>query len=85
MAAGTAASVNTYFVQLEKKVGHRARSATWRNALGVSSPTLERAGRDLVGSLTLGSREVSPAGHGDGLRHHRRARLALLSQACARR
>jgi membrane peptidoglycan carboxypeptidase len=58
MAAGTASSVNTYFVQLEKKVGiEPVREMAQR--LGVRSPTLN--GPDaLVGSLTLGSREVSP-------------------------
>jgi membrane peptidoglycan carboxypeptidase len=58
MAAGTASSVNTYFVQLEKKVGlEPVRDMAQR--LGVQSPTLN--GNDaLVGSLTLGSREVSP-------------------------
>ena len=58
MAAATADSVNTYFVQLEKKVGvEQVRDMAQR--LGVRSPTLN--GPDaLVGSLTLGSREVSP-------------------------
>ena len=58
MVAATAGSVNTYFVQLEKKVGvPPVRDMAQR--LGVRSPTLN--GDDaLVGSLTLGSREVSP-------------------------
>jgi membrane peptidoglycan carboxypeptidase len=58
MAAATAGSVNTYFVQLEKKVGiEPVRDMAQR--LGVRSPTLNGPGA-LVGSLTLGSREVSP-------------------------
>jgi membrane peptidoglycan carboxypeptidase len=58
MAAGTASSVNTYFVQLEKKVGiEPVRDMAQR--LGVKSPTLNGPNA-LVGSLTLGSREVSP-------------------------
>jgi membrane peptidoglycan carboxypeptidase len=58
MAAGTASSVNTYFVQLEKKVGiEPVRDMAQR--LGVRSPTLN-GNAALVGSLTLGSREVSP-------------------------
>jgi membrane peptidoglycan carboxypeptidase len=58
MAAGTADSVNTYFVQLEKKVGlEPVRDMAQR--LGVRSPTLNGPNA-LVGSLTLGSREVSP-------------------------
>jgi membrane peptidoglycan carboxypeptidase len=58
MAAGTANSVNTYFVQLEKKVGlEPVRDMAQR--LGVRSPTLNGP-QALVGSLTLGSREVSP-------------------------
>ncbi len=58
MVVATAQSVNTYFVQLEKKVGVPAvRDMAQR--LGVRSPALN-GDAALVGSLTLGSREVSP-------------------------
>ena len=50
--------MNTYFVQLEKKVGMpKVRDMAQR--LGVRSPSLD-GDAALVGSLTLGSREVSP-------------------------
>jgi membrane peptidoglycan carboxypeptidase len=59
MAAATADSVNTYFVQLEKKVGlGPVRDMAQR--LGVRSPTLNGPADDLGGSLTLGSHEVTP-------------------------
>jgi membrane peptidoglycan carboxypeptidase len=59
MASGTASSVNTYFVQLEKKVGlGPVRDMAIR--LGVRSPQVNVPVADLGGSLTLGSREVSP-------------------------
>jgi membrane peptidoglycan carboxypeptidase len=58
MVNATSGSVNTYFVQLEKKVGVPAvRDMAIR--LGVQSPAL-KGDAALVGSLTLGSREVSP-------------------------
>ncbi len=58
MPQATAQSVNTYFVQLEKKVGvPEVRDMAIR--LGVQSPSL-KGDKALVGSLTLGSREVSP-------------------------
>jgi membrane peptidoglycan carboxypeptidase len=58
MAAGTAQSVNTYFVQLEKKVGLKpVRDMAQR--LGVRSPTLDDMSQ-IGGSLTLGAKEVSP-------------------------
>jgi membrane peptidoglycan carboxypeptidase len=57
MGGGTAQSVNTYFVQLEKRVGIPAvRDMAIR--LGVRSPTF-KGDAALVGSLTLGSLEVS--------------------------
>ena len=59
MANATADSVNTYFVQLEKKVG-LGRSVTWRAGSACSRLTLNGPAADLVGSLTLGSHEVSP-------------------------
>jgi membrane peptidoglycan carboxypeptidase len=59
MASATAGSVNTYFVQLEKKVGlGPIRDMAQR--LGVKSPSLNGPADDLGGSLTLGSHEVSP-------------------------
>jgi membrane peptidoglycan carboxypeptidase len=59
MTAATSGSVNTYFVQLEKKVGVGAvRDMAQR--LGVRSKTLDGPADNLGGSLTLGSHEVSP-------------------------
>ncbi len=58
MTQATAQSVNTYFVQLEKKVGVPTVRAMAQR-LGVLSPSLD-GDAALVGSLTLGSREVSP-------------------------
>ena len=58
MAAATANSVNTYFVQLEKKTGIEAVRDT-AQLLGVRSTSLDGP-TALVGSLTLGSLEVSP-------------------------
>jgi membrane peptidoglycan carboxypeptidase len=59
MANATAGSVNTYFVQLEKKVGLvPIRDMAIR--LGVRSPKVNVPAEDLGGSLTLGSKEVSP-------------------------
>jgi membrane peptidoglycan carboxypeptidase len=58
MINATSGSVNTYFVQLEKKVGVPAvRDMAIK--LGVQSPSMVGPNA-LVGSLTLGSREVSP-------------------------
>ncbi len=59
MADATAGSVNTYFVQLEKKVG-LAPIRDMAQRLGVKSPTLDIPADELGGSLTLGSYEVSP-------------------------
>ena len=59
MASGTAASVNTYFVQLEKKVG-LGPVRDMAKLLGVRSPSLNGPADGLGGSLTLGSQEVSP-------------------------
>ncbi len=57
MAAATTGSVNTYFVQLEKRAGLAAvRDAAIK--LGVQSPTYQ-GDKALIGSLTLGSLEVS--------------------------
>ncbi len=58
MAAATAQSVNTYFVQLEKKVGIR-KVRDMAQRLGVRSPTLNGDGA-IIGSLTLGAKEVNP-------------------------
>jgi membrane peptidoglycan carboxypeptidase len=59
MANGTADSVNTYFVQLEKKVG-LVPIRDMAKLLGVKSPSLNVPADNLGGSLTLGSKEVSP-------------------------
>ncbi len=59
MASATADSVNTYFVQLEKKVG-LGPIRDVAKLLGVKSPTLNGPADGLGGSLTLGSHEVSP-------------------------
>jgi membrane peptidoglycan carboxypeptidase len=58
MAAATGSSVNTYFVQLEKKVGLQpVRDMAVR--LGVQSHSLDDMSK-IGGSLTLGAKEVSP-------------------------
>ena len=82
MADATADSVNTYFVQLEKKVGlEPVRDLAQQ--LGVRSPTLNGPADDLGGSLTLGSHEVSPLDMATAYAHDRRPWAALLAQAGA--
>ena len=83
MINATSGSVNTYFVQLEKKVGvPEVRDMAIR--LGVQSPALKGPRR----SRRLADARIprgQPAGHGDRVRHGRGPGLALLSRSrCCR-